>query len=204
VNEKELLLRISRITNQSASFGDAIEKVGDLMQRGLGGNGIIVRELEDGLPWGIASRAAQFFDETAHRPCRSLYSVALRANGQELGRLVAFFANGEAGDGLQQRVTNFAGEQLGLLLERLRLAKQRRQLNTEISRIKANLATRKALQRAEGILGRRGLEPVSARLWLEREAAQRGLSLRQVANRLFDQEMTRVEEPRRVEVRLSA
>ncbi len=204
MNEKELLFRISRIAIQSASFGDAIEKISDLMERELGGKGLIVRDLEDGLTGGIAASAEQFFEETAHLPCRSLYTVALRANGQELGRLVAFFACAESSDGLRQRVANFAGEQLGIMLERLRLAKRRRQLRTEISRIRASLATRKALQRAEGLLGKRGLEPETARLWLQREAAKRGLSLLQVANRVFDQEMTRVEEPRRVEVRLSA
>jgi hypothetical protein len=204
MNEKELLFSISRIATQSASFGDAIEKIGDLMERELGGKGLFVRELEDGLPGGLASSAEQFFEETAHLPSRALYTVALRANGQDLGRLIAFFACAESSDGLRQRVANFAGEQLGIMLELLRLAKRRRQLRAEISRIKANLATRKALQRAEGLLGKRGLEPETARLWLQREAAKRGLTLLQLSNRLFDQEVTQVREPRSVEVRLSA
>jgi hypothetical protein len=204
VNEKELLVRISRIATESASFGDAVEKIGDLMEQELGGKGLIVKELEDRLPGGMASSAEQFFEETAHLPFRSLYTVALRANGQELGRLVAFFACAESSDSLRQRVAQFAGEQLGVMLERLRLAKRRRQLRTEISKIKANLATRKALQRAEGLLGKRGLEPETARLWLQREAAKRGVSLLHAANRLFDQEVTRVEEPRSVEVGFKA
>jgi hypothetical protein len=183
VNEKELLFQISRIANQSASFGDAIEKIGNLMEQELGGKGLLVRELESDLPGSIAGSAEQFFEETAHLPSRALYTVALRANGQELGRLIAFFACAESSDGLRQRVANFAGEQLGIMLERLCLAKRRRQLRTEISRIKASLATRKALQRAEGLLGKRGLPPETARLWLRREAANRGLTLLQVANR---------------------
>ncbi len=204
MNEKELLLRISSIANQSAGFGDAIEKIGSLMEQELEGKGLIVSQLEDDLPGSFASSTEQFFEETAHLPCRSLYTVALRANGQELGRLVAFFACAESSDGLRQRVANFAGEQLGSMLERLRLAKRRRQLRTEISRIKANIATRKALQRAEGLLGKRGLEPETARSWLQREAAKRGVTLRQVANGVFDQEMARVPEPRPAGVRLSA
>lgn len=199
MNEKELLFRISRIANQSASFGEAIERVGDLMEQELGGKGLIVRELED-LPGSIAASAEQFFEETAHLPSRALYTVALRANGQELGRLIAFFACAESSEGLRQRVANFAGEQLGIMLERLRLARRRRQLRTEISRIKASLATRKALQRAEGLLGKRGLPPETARVWLQRESVKRGLSLLQVANRVFDQHMSRIEEPRSVEV----
>jgi hypothetical protein len=204
VNEKELLFRISRIANQSASFGDAIEKIGDLMEQELEGKGLIVGELEDDVPGSIAASAEQFFEETAHLPSRALYTVALHANGEELGRLIAFFACAESNEGVRQRVANFAGEQLGIMLERLRLAKRRRQLKTEISRIKANLATRKALQRAEGILGKRGLSPETARLWLQREAEKQGLTLLEAANRLFDQEITRVQEPRSVEVRLSA
>jgi GAF domain-containing protein len=204
VNEKELLFRISRIANQSASFGDAIEKIGDLMEQELEGRGLIVRELEDDLPGSIAASAEQFFEETAHLPSRALYTIALRANGQELGRLIAFFACAESSDGLRQRVANFVGEQLGIMLERLRLAKRRRQLKTEISRIKTNLATRKALHRAEGILAKRGLPPETARLWLQREAAKRGLTQLEVANRLFDQETSRVEEPMPVPARLSA
>lgn len=210
MNEKELLFRISRIVSQSASFGDAIERISNLMEQELGGKGLFVRELEDDLPGGIAgsiaASAEQFFEDTAHLPSRALYTVALRANGQELGRLIAFFASAESSDGLRQRVANFAGEQLGIMLDRLRLAKRRRRLRNEISSIKANLATRKALQRAEGLLGKRGLEPESARLWLRREAAQRGLTLLQIANqvfdqdRLFDNEATRVEEPRSVPV----
>jgi GAF domain-containing protein len=201
VNEKELLFRISHIANQSGSFEDAVEKIGDLMEQELGGKGLIVRELEDDVPGGIAASAETFFEETAHLPSRALYTVALRANGQELGRLIAFFACAESSDGIRQRVANFAGEQLGIMLERLRLARRRRELRAEISRTKTNLATRKALQRAEGILGRRGLDPETAHSWLKREAAKRGLTLVEVASRLFDQEMTHVEEPRSVPVR---
>jgi hypothetical protein len=204
VNEKELLFRISRIANQSVSFGDAIEKIGDLMEQELEGKGLIVRELEDDLPGSIAASTEQFFEETANLPSRALYTVALRANGQEIGRLIAFFACAESNDGLRQRVANFAGEQLGLMLERLRLAKRRRQLKGEISRIKSNLTARKALQRAEGILGKRGLPPGAACLWLQHEAAKRGLTPLEFANRLLDQEKSRVEEPMSVPVRLSA
>jgi hypothetical protein len=202
VNERELLLRISRIANRSVSFGNAVEEIGVLMEQELGGKGLIVRELGD-LPGGIAASFEQFFEETAHLPSRALYTVALRANGQELGRLIAFFACAETNDGLHHRVANFAGEQLGIMLERLRLAKRRRQLKAETSRIRASLATRKALQRAEGLLGKRGLPPQTARLLLQREAERRKVTLRQAANRVFDHEMIPVEEPKSVPIRLS-
>jgi hypothetical protein len=204
VNEKEILFLISRIVTQSESFPVAVERIGVLFERELGGQGLIVRERENSLTGAgsIATTAELFFQETAHLPSRSLYTVALRANGQELGRIVAFFACEETAEGMRQRLTNFAGEQLGTMLDRLRLAKRRRQLRTEIARIRTNLATRKALQRAEGILGRRGLERDSARVWLQHESARRGQSVVQVANGLFDQEGIRIEEP--VAVRLIA
>lgn len=204
MNEKELLFVISRIATQSDSFPEAVERIGNLFERELGGQGLIVRERETSLAGAgsIASTAELFFEETAHLPSRSLYTVALRANGKELGRIVAFFACDEPAKGMRQRLTNFAGEQLGTMLDRLRLAKRRRQLRTEIARIRTNLATRKALQRAEGILSRRGLERDNARVWLQRESARRGQSVLQVANGLFDQEGMRIEEP--VSVRLTA
>jgi hypothetical protein len=62
VNEKELLFQISRIANQSASFPDAIEKIGNLMEQELGGKGLLVRELESDLPGSIAGSAEQFFE----------------------------------------------------------------------------------------------------------------------------------------------
>ncbi len=206
MNEKQLLFEISHIANQSAGFAEAVERIGALMEQELGGKGLTVSQLGDSSLdlGGIAATAEQFFEETAGLPCRSLYTVALRANGRELGRLVAFFACADSSDRQRQRITGFAGEQLGMLLERLRLAKQRRQLRAEISRIRVSISTRKALQRAEGILARRGFDSAMARDWLRREAARRGLSVAATANRVFEEEASRVEEPLAIPVRLSA
>jgi hypothetical protein len=217
VNEKALLLQISRIANKAASFRAAVEGLGALLEAELGCKGLIVNQPDE--PRGDKARgdrdafatcAEHFFQETAHLPARSLYTVALRANGQELGRLIAFFAGIEsstgidASDGLPQRVVTFAGEQLGLMLERLRLAKRRKQLRTEVAKIRYNLATRKAIHRAEGILAKRGMNPETARMWLRREAERQGLSALHVANELFDREVQYVPEPSSVEISLSA
>lgn len=210
MNEKQLLLEISHITNRSVDFAEALEQVGRLIDRELGGRGLAVSQLEDSFRTANAAvRAEEFFDGTAHLPCRSLYAVTLRANGREIGRLVAFFACADSNDGLRQRVSGFAGEQLGVLLQRLRLAKQRRALRAEASRIRVNLAMRKALQRAEGILARRGLDASSARAWLRREALKKRISTVQMANQLFEREARRVEvryveEPVALQARLSA
>lgn len=206
MNEKQLLFEISHIANQSAGFAEALERISALMEQELDGKGLTVSYLEDSSlqAGGIAATAKQFFEETAGLPCRSFYTVALRANGRELGRLAAFFACADSADGQRRRITSFAGEQLGMLLERLRLAKQRRQLRAEISRIRVSITTRKALQRAEGILARRGFDPATARDWVRREAAQRGLSVAAMANRIFEADAPRVEEPLTVPVLLSA
>src|SRR5271163_3657250 len=51
-----------------------------------------------------------------------------------------------------QRLADFADRQLGMLLTRTRLAERRAQLRAEIEKIEEDLATRKLMQRAEGIL----------------------------------------------------
>lgn len=205
MNEKALLLQISQIANQSASFRAAVEGIGALLESELACKGLIVNQPDESRGKdAFATSAEHFFQETAHLPARSLYTVALRANGQELGRLIAFFAGFESNDGLPQRVVTFAGEQLGLMLERLRLAKRRKQLRTEVAKIRYNLATRKAIHRAEGILARRGMNPETARMWLRREAEKQGLSTLHVANELFDREVQYVPEPSSVEISLSA
>ncbi len=143
--------------------------------------------------------AEGFLEETVALPYRSRYTVSLRAGGEELGKLDAFFALDWALDrpqeGMTERIAGFAGEQLGMLLERIRLTKERRNLLRQFLEVKEILATRIALQRAEGVLTERwGLDLPVARSWIVGEVVQAGLSPREIANRVIEAERLRRQE----------
>jgi hypothetical protein len=124
VNEKQILSTITQIARNATSFSNAVEEVSALLQRGVDGRVILVLmpDKRSGGGQSVARHAEHFFDETTGLPYRSLYTVALSAHGRELGKLVAFFASGCSHDGVAQRLAQFAGEELGVLLERIRLA----------------------------------------------------------------------------------
>jgi hypothetical protein len=114
----------------------------------------------------------------------SFHAAPLRASGRELGKLVV-----QAG--LPDRVTSYVGQQLGMLLERTRLSEHRSRLEVELAALREDLATRKALQRAQGILVmRRGITPVSARRLISQRARQTGCSILQVAEQVVALENT--------------
>jgi hypothetical protein len=136
VNEPQILSSITQIAGNSASFSNAVEDLSALLERSVGGRVILVRmpEKRSAGAHSIARHAERFFDETAGLPYRSLYTVSLRARGRELGKLVAFFASGCSHDGVAQRLARFAGEELGMLLERIRLAEPVRAAQLEAVR----------------------------------------------------------------------
>jgi AmiR/NasT family two-component response regulator len=73
---------------------------------------------------------------------------------------------------------------------RTRLAERRAQLKAEIAAIEQDLATRKVMQRAEGILiAKRGMPATVARLWIAQQSRKTGLSQYDVADRIvaYDQ-----------------
>ena len=73
-----------------------------------------------------------------------------------------------------------------MLLVRTRLAERRARLKAEIERIEEDLATRKMMQRAEGILiAKRGMAAVVARRWMAQQSQKTGLSKRDVADRII-------------------
>ena len=120
MNEKQLLSDVRLIAGRSDSFPDAIKELSSSLERSLGGKVLLIRVEKDSSEGHlIAYHAERFFDETAGLPCRSLYTVSLRARGRGLGKLVAFFASVSSHQGVAQRLVNFTGEQLGSLLERI-------------------------------------------------------------------------------------
>jgi uncharacterized small protein (DUF1192 family) len=179
MTQSELLFQISNIVNGPRSFSQAVEQIALLLEREVNGKSPIIEEPDR--PNG-AAKLLDSFD----LPYRSLYSVDLRNGGETLGKATLCFASDHFQGAFPQRVADFVGEQLGMLLARTRLTERRAHLKHEIEKIKEDLATRKAMQRAEGILiAGRGMAAVVARRWIAQQSQKTGLSKRDVADRII-------------------
>jgi len=179
MTENEVLFKISNIVNGHLSFSQAVEQITLLLEREVNGESLIIEEPDRP---NDAVKLLDSFD----LPYRSLYSVNLRNGGETLGKATLCFAAGHFQGAFPQRLADFVGEQLGMLLVRTRLAEQRAHLKAEIEKIKEDLATRKAMQRAEGILiARRGMAAAVARRWVAQQSQKTGLSKRDVADRII-------------------
>jgi len=176
MTENEVLFQISNIVNGRVPFTQAVEQIAVLLARETNGK---LLTLENS---GDAVRMLDSLDQ----PCRSLYSVELRDGGETLGRATLCFASDRFEAALHQRLADFVGEQLGMLLARTRLTERRAQLKDEIERIEEDLATRKVTQLAEGILiAKRGMAAAVARRWIAQHSQKTGISKRDVAERLI-------------------
>jgi hypothetical protein len=176
MTESELLFQISNIVNGRHSFAQAIEQISSLLEREAGGKALIFNETTD------AVELLDSFD----LPYRSLYSVSLRDGGETLGKATLCFASEHFQGDLPRRLADFVGEQLGMLLARTHLAERRAKLKREIEKIEEDLATRKVMQRAEGILiAQRGMAAIVARQWIAQQSQRTGLSKQDVADRII-------------------
>jgi hypothetical protein len=158
MKEQEILFQVSQIVSVTNSLSAAVAKIRRLL------------DLMIELP-GLAS-------PTVETLSGSFYAAPLRTSGRELGKLLV------QAD-LPQRVSNYVGEQLGMLLERTHLNEDRARLEAELAGLREDLTTRKAVDRAQGILVmRRGITPVSARRWISQQALQAGSSILEVAEQV--------------------
>ena len=123
--------------------------------------------------------------DRAETPHGSFHAAPLRASGRELGKLLV------QAD-LPLRVSSYVGEQLGMLLERTHLSEDRTRLEANLASLREDLATRKAVQRAQGILAmRRGITSASARRWISQQARQSGITVLEVAEQVVSMETSR-------------
>ena len=176
MTENEVLFQISNIVNGRVSFTQAVEQIAVLLAREANGKLLTLENSAD------AVRMLDSLDQAY----RSLYSVELRDGGETLGNATLCFASDRFEGAMQQRLADFVGEQLGMLLARTRLAERRAQLKSEIESIEDDLAVRKVMQRAEGILiAKRGMAVVVARRWIKQQSQKTGLSKRDVADRII-------------------
>ena len=190
MQETEVLFQVSQIVSATDSFASAVEQIRSLLELALGAQALTLLGTSD-LPDRASSKGdvvtphVEEFLESLDLPYRSLYSVPLRAGGKELGKLIACYASPEFHADAPRRVSNYVGEQLGMLLERTRLGKDRSRLEAELAALREDLATRKAVQRAQGILvTRRGMTPASAKLWISQQARLGRFTAQQVAEQV--------------------
>jgi GAF domain-containing protein len=186
MKEDEILFQISRIIAAATSFPGALERIRVLLEEKLDARALtVVLPERVSMPADTASTHAEQVLEAFDLAYRSLYAVPLRAGGRELGKLIACYASSEFYGAIPQRVSQYAGEQLGMLLERSLLSKDRARLGATLARLRETLAARKVLQRAQGILkARRSLSEGAANLWISQEARRSGLSPRRVAEQI--------------------
>lgn len=179
MTENEVLFQISNIVNGPVSFLHAVDQIAHLLEREANGKSIVIEPSD---PLNDAVKLLDSFDQ----PYRSLYSVDLRAGGQTLGKATLCFASDDFQGTFPQRLADFVGEQLGMHLARTRLAEKRAQLKGDMEKIKRDLATRKVMQRAEGLLiAKRGMRAAAARQWIAKQSQKTGLPKQDVANQII-------------------
>jgi uncharacterized small protein (DUF1192 family) len=181
MTENEVLFEISAIVNGRATFPQAVEQISALLAREANGKGLFIDQFTDQVDASAPVELLESFDH----PYRSLYSAALCDGGHDLGKVTLRFASADFKGQFQQRLADFVGQQLGMLLVRTFLLEKRAELSTEIARIEADLASRKVTQRAEGILVARGLAPSAAKRWIAQQSRRTGLSKNDVADRII-------------------
>jgi hypothetical protein len=182
MNETEALFRISELANGRQSFSTVVAQIELLLEKHFGGKGIFLDDSGD---------AALRLD-SMQQPYRSLYTVDLRDGGLGLGKATLLFASDKFQGDLPRRLAEFIGEQLGMLFARTRLAQNAAELRLQVASLRRDLAARKVLQRAEGILvARRGMLAIAARRWIEQQSAKTGLTIAAVADRIIAYDQAR-------------
>jgi hypothetical protein len=162
MKENVILFQVSQIVSATDNFTGATERIRSLLKEAWGAQAHTVLGTSE-------------FGETLHG---SFYAAPLRAGGRELGKLLV------QAD-VPQRISNYVGQQLGMLLERTHLSKHRARLEAELTSLRDDLATRKAVQRAQGILvAQRGMTPAAAKLWISQQARHTRYSARQIAEQV--------------------
>jgi hypothetical protein len=182
MSEREILFRISNLVNGFLTFAQAVERIGLLLDREADGKALMIETTKRS--FGVLE-PVKLLDSLV-QPYRSLYTVDLRQGGETLGKATLCFASDHFQGALPERLSNFVGEQLGMLLARTRLTERQAQLKADIKRMDTDLATRKIMQRAEGILvAKCGILPAFAKRWIDQESSKTGLSKNAVADHLI-------------------
>lgn len=186
--ERSILLALSGATSRSNSFAAAVSDVRALLETHLDLHALVIDVFPFENGGTISVREGEFDSLFALTdvPYKAVYTVSLRAGGVNLGRLAAGFASlSELGD-LPKRVAHFAGEQLGLVLERERLHDLRTAQERWLRDSRVSMSERKIVSRARGLLtAHHGMSEVGAGTWLAKQASKSGLTVAAIAERLL-------------------
>ncbi|MBV8551006.1 MAG: ANTAR domain-containing protein [Acidobacteriaceae bacterium] len=108
--------------------------------------------------------------------------AGIRANGRDWGELRLYFDVQAASLQSPLRFAKFVAQQIAAMLNRLELSEANKALRGRIARIEHRLKTRKAVQRAKGILARtRGISEADAIRLLVRYSREERRSLYQIS-----------------------
>ncbi len=118
MTENDVLFQISNLVNGHLSFAQAVDQIALLLKNEASAKALFIEDPDR------PSDAAKLLD-SFDQPYRSLYSVDLRDGGEVLGKITLVFASNQFQGTLPQRLADFVGEQLGMLLVRTRLAERR-------------------------------------------------------------------------------
>lgn len=191
MKEDQILFQISRIIGASTTFLEALEQTRALLEPTLGALALTIA-LPQRMPsrTDVAQTHVEQILEAVEAPYRSLYAVPLRSGGKELGKLIACYASEEFHGAIPQRVSHYVGEQLGMLLDRTLLHKDRGRLEAALARMREELTARKVLQRAQGILtARHSMSAGAAKRWIAHEARKSALSVRVISEQIIGSEI---------------
>ncbi|MBI5086520.1 MAG: ANTAR domain-containing protein [Acidobacteria bacterium] len=119
------------------------------------------------------------------RVCKMLYTVPLIEQGQQLGWLVAAFADPPLALDVPHRLARFAGQQLGSLLVRSNPRARRPSPVEKLEDHRGDMAGASLYSRAlELLVGRHKLSVAEAKEWLEAESRRTGRAREDIAERL--------------------
>lgn len=180
LNEAQMLRQVSKIVSTTDSFADAVEKIRSLFVRAENAGFLTIKILDERFRSGYLDTG-----DSPNRLCtcnRLCCSAPLRASGRSLGEVFAICAGLEFEPRAFNRIVACVGEQLGMLLERTHLCEAQVALERNLQELRDDLATRKAVQRAQGVLvTQRGVSPSMAERWIAGKAQHCQISLREAA-----------------------
>lgn len=200
-NQEALIVRrISRIVSRGERFDAAIESLESVLEEA--GARLVALEHWNGgrKPSDLSGQCHTAVIDIEDDRFPHQHIAALREGGKTVGQLALAFRSGRNQE-IQKRLAEFLGQQLGMLLIRLRLQERNHSAKKALEAMKRDIAARKFLPRAIALLIRQyRMRRRDAETWLLDQGRGAGLSPAEVAERLVSAHAaapTLVEPPRR-------
>lgn len=186
LGELDATREIGRRATSAIEIGDALEGIASLVLRMSGIRGVrielahdLARMAKTSLGWGVENDPGP--------GGRAIEKIVV--GGRYGGELRLDFDLRTLTVESPIRFTRFVAEQIAGMLHRWDLERRRDALVESVERLRSGLATRKAVERAKGILARsQDISESDALARLRRESRDSGLSLREVADSVISGE----------------